>query len=77
MPASRRQFPTYRRFDSIFLRRRKTAPAAHFTQYPRAFLDLAALSEACGGTEWQIHAYHLMRDHFQLIGKQRGPKRRV
>src|SRR5579863_10534833 len=57
MPASSRRFLTYRRFDSIFVRHRKTAPDAHFTQYPRAFLDLVALSEARGGGEWKTHTY--------------------
>jgi REP element-mobilizing transposase RayT len=27
---------------------------------------LAILAEACAKTEWQIHAYRLMRDHFHL-----------
>jgi len=28
---------------------------------------LAALTEACGKTQWQIHAYCLMRTHFHLV----------
>jgi REP element-mobilizing transposase RayT len=28
---------------------------------------LAALGEACGKTQWQIHAYCLMRNHFHLV----------
>jgi REP element-mobilizing transposase RayT len=28
---------------------------------------LATLTEACGKTEWQIHAYCLMRNHFHLV----------
>jgi len=28
---------------------------------------LAALSEACGKTHWQIHAYCLMGNHFHLV----------
>ena len=28
---------------------------------------LAALGEACGKTEWQIHAWCLMRNHFHLV----------
>jgi REP element-mobilizing transposase RayT len=31
----------------------------------RLFLD--TLTEACGKTEWQIHAYCLMRNHFHLV----------
>jgi REP element-mobilizing transposase RayT len=27
---------------------------------------LGTLTEACGKTEWQIHAYCLMRNHFHL-----------
>ena len=27
---------------------------------------LATLGEACGKTEWQVHAYCLMRNHFHL-----------
>ena len=30
-------------------------------------LFLAALTEACGKTQWQIHAYCLMRNHFHLV----------
>jgi REP element-mobilizing transposase RayT len=30
-------------------------------------LFLAALTEACGKTHWQIHAYCLMRNHFHLV----------
>jgi putative transposase len=29
------------------------------------FLD--TLTEACEKTEWQIHAYRLMRNHFHLV----------
>ena len=28
---------------------------------------LSTLTEACGKTEWQIHAYCLMRNHFHLV----------
>ena len=28
---------------------------------------LSTLAEACGKTEWQIHAYSLMRNHFHLV----------
>jgi len=28
---------------------------------------LAVLGEACGKTQWQIHAYCLMRNHFHLV----------
>ena len=28
---------------------------------------LGTLTEACGKTEWQIHAYCLMRNHFHLV----------
>jgi REP element-mobilizing transposase RayT len=28
---------------------------------------LATLGEACGKTEWQVHAYCLMRNHFHLV----------
>src|SRR5271165_3194278 len=28
---------------------------------------LAALTEACGKTQWQIHAYCLMSNHFHLV----------
>jgi len=28
---------------------------------------LAALTEACGKTQWQIHAWCLMRNHFHLV----------
>src|SRR5579863_6396812 len=28
---------------------------------------LAILGEACGKTQWQIHAYCLMRNHFHLV----------
>jgi REP element-mobilizing transposase RayT len=28
---------------------------------------LATLTEACGKTQWQIHAYCLMRNHFHLV----------
>jgi len=28
---------------------------------------LSTLSEACGKTDWQIHAYCLMRNHFHLV----------
>src|SRR5208282_6880398 len=28
---------------------------------------LAALAEACGKTQWQVHAYCLMRNHFHLV----------
>ncbi len=31
----------------------------------RRFLD--ALEEACGKTEWEVHAYCLMRNHFHLV----------
>jgi putative transposase len=31
----------------------------------RLFLD--TLTEACRKTEWQIHAYCLMRNHFHLV----------
>jgi REP element-mobilizing transposase RayT len=31
----------------------------------RMFLD--TLTEACGKTQWQIHAYCLMRNHFHLV----------
>ena len=30
-------------------------------------LFLAALTEACGKTHWQIHAYCLLRNHFHLV----------
>jgi REP element-mobilizing transposase RayT len=30
-------------------------------------LFMAALTEACGKTQWQIHAYCLMRNHFHLV----------
>jgi putative transposase len=30
-------------------------------------LFLATLTEACGKTQWQIHAYCLMRNHFHLV----------
>src|SRR5947207_15811154 len=28
---------------------------------------LTTLTEACGKTEWQVHAYCLMRNHFHLV----------
>ena len=28
---------------------------------------LATLGEACAKTEWQVHAYCLMRNHFHLV----------
>ena len=28
---------------------------------------LCMLSEACGKTDWQVHAYWLMRNHFHLV----------
>jgi putative transposase len=28
---------------------------------------LSALTEACGKTQWEIHAYCLMRTHFHLV----------
>jgi REP element-mobilizing transposase RayT len=28
---------------------------------------LSTLGEACGKTEWQVHAYCLMRNHFHLV----------
>jgi putative transposase len=28
---------------------------------------LATLTEACGKTQWQVHAYCLMRNHFHLV----------
>ncbi len=28
---------------------------------------LSTLEEACGKTEWQVHAYCLMRNHFHLV----------
>ncbi|MCX6924730.1 MAG: transposase [Verrucomicrobia bacterium] len=28
---------------------------------------LTTLGEACGKTEWQVHAYCLMRNHFHLV----------
>jgi REP element-mobilizing transposase RayT len=30
-------------------------------------LFMTALTEACGKTQWQIHAYCLMRNHFHLV----------
>ena len=30
-------------------------------------LFVAALTEACGKTQWQVHAYCLMRNHFHLV----------
>jgi putative transposase len=30
-------------------------------------LFLATLTEACGKTQWQVHAYCLMRNHFHLV----------
>ena len=28
---------------------------------------VCALGESCGKTEWQVHAYCLMRNHFHLV----------
>ena len=28
---------------------------------------LSTLGEACAKTEWQVHAYCLMRNHFHLV----------
>lgn len=28
---------------------------------------LRTLAEACGKTEWQVHAYCLMRNHFHMV----------
>ena len=30
---------------------------------------LATLTETCGKTEWQIHAYCLMRNHFHSVAE--------
>ena len=33
---------------------------------------LSALAEACGKTDWQVHAYCLMRNHFHLVMETPG-----
>jgi REP element-mobilizing transposase RayT len=38
-----------------------------FRDEPDRRMFLATLTEACGKTEWQIHAYCLMRNHFHLV----------
>jgi REP element-mobilizing transposase RayT len=34
---------------------------------------LSTLGEACVKTEWQVHAYCLMRNHFHLVLETRPP----
>jgi hypothetical protein len=34
---------------------------------------LGPLAEACGKTQWEVHAYGLMRNRFDDAGLDRGP----
>ena len=38
-----------------------------FRDYEDRQKFLSTLGEACAKTEWQVHAYCLMRNHFHLV----------
>jgi REP element-mobilizing transposase RayT len=52
-------------------------PRAARIEYPGAIYHVMNRGdhreEACGKTDWQVHAYCLMNNHFHLVEKMRIP----